>query len=39
LQSNETGAWYPQPLYIQELQQLVNRLNVLIKHKTQETID
>ncbi|KJV75030.1 transposase family protein [Orientia tsutsugamushi str. TA763] len=30
-------AWYPQPLYIQELQQLVNRLNVLIKHKTQET--
>ncbi|SPM46333.1 IS110 family transposase [Orientia tsutsugamushi] len=30
-------AWYPQPLYIQELQQLVNRLNVLINHKTQET--
>ncbi|WP_080571772.1 IS110 family transposase [Orientia tsutsugamushi] len=30
-------VWYPQPIYIQELQQLVNHLNVLIKHKTQET--
>ncbi|CAM79185.1 transposase and inactivated derivative [Orientia tsutsugamushi str. Boryong] len=30
-------AWHPRPHYIQELQQLVNRLNVLIKHKTQET--
>ncbi|SPR10585.1 IS110 family transposase [Orientia tsutsugamushi] len=30
-------AWYRQPPYIQELQQLINRMNVLIKHKTQET--
>ncbi|SPR06632.1 IS110 family transposase [Orientia tsutsugamushi] len=30
-------AWYPHPPDIQELQQLVNRFNVLIKDKTQET--